>query len=846
MLLGSMPQRVHFSKMSVVKVVYGEVMTEEELLRVIARAKRENSTNLDLSSNQLSGLPESIGALSNLRVLDLRNNQLKRLSAAIGQLTNLQELYLYDNQLTNLPAAIGQLANLVILGLSDNQLIGLPDSLGQLKSLEILFLSGNNLTRLSPLVGELSSLIRLSLSENSLIELPSEIGQLVNLQRLDILSNKLTKLPESIAQLPNLQEVDTSGNPIQRIQIRMPKSNGRVISKQQIPKPIAVSALNTAKIMVVGQGNTGKTSLVKRLIHNQFALNETPTDGVSIEKWNVDFSTVVNKSEQEKNLGYFNVWDFGGRENMHSTHQLCMTERSLYLLVVNNNESDNHNLIEYWLQLISSRAKNSPVFIIGNKNDQASLDASYHDYRLKYVNIKGVFSVSCLDANGIPELSHYILKEVLNLQHLRTSFSQDWSAVKTKVENLNKGYITYAEYCQICGECNITSASVQQNLLELLRDLGTISVFYRDQPLSDTPVFNPAWIMYGIYKILNDHFLMSECKGILNEHMLTRILTTFQCNKREFTYTSEKHRLILETMVKLELCCKMNDKRSFLVPFLLPKEELVDAHLDRWSGTLQFQYHYAISPHSIIAYLMVRCGGLINKNLYWYHGVILESNDNYALVKSDPKEKKISIYVAGSPSTRRDFLLMLRHEFSAIHQIFGAFADPYVPLPDFPNIVVSYQQLLDSQAEGVEVVVPQGLRQKINVRELLDTIDVPDQLAHQFTVNGNGQTAQQVVTSIQTTSVQTNAAVSSEYVPSHLFAGYKNFYPAVTNPQLQEVQEIALRLVQGDLVDGEVDLLSSHLRAPLADAIQHLLGIPVLASERPDFQSMMIDDPFLE
>ncbi len=842
MLLGFMPQPVHFSEMSVVKVVYGEVMTEEELLRVIARAKRENSTSLDLSGNQLTSLPESIGALSNLRVLDLRNNRLKRLSAAIGQLTNLQELYLYDNQLTNLPAAIGQLTNLVILGLSDNQLIGLPDSLGQLQNLEILFLSGNNLARLSPLVGQLSSLIRLSLSENSLVELPSEIGKLVNLQRLDILSNKLTKLPESIAQLPHLQKVDTSGNPIQNVPVRIPKSSGKVTLEQQIPRPLAASALNTAKIIVVGQGNTGKTSLVKRLIHNQFALNETPTDGVSIEKWNVDFSTVVNNSEQEKNLGYFNVWDFGGRENMHSTHQLCMTERSLYLLVVNNNESDNHNLIEYWLQLISSRAKNSPVFIIGNKNDQASLDASYHDYRLKYDNIKGIFSVSCLDANGIPELSYDILKEVLSFQHLRTSFSQDWSAVKTKLENLNKGYITYAEYCQICGECNITSASVQQDLLELLRDLGTISVFYRDQPLSDTPVFNPAWIMYGIYKILNDHFLLSECKGILNEHMLTRILTTFQCNKREFTYTSEKHRLILKTMVKLELCCKMNDQRSFLVPFLLPKEELVEAQLDRWSGTLQFQYHYSISPHSIIAYLMVRCGGLINKNLYWYHGVILESNDNYALVKSDPKEKKIFIYVAGSPSTRRDFLLMLRHEFSAIHQIFGDFAvDAYVPLPDFPAIAISYQQLLDSQAEGVEVIVPQGLRQKVNVREILDTVDVPADLVHQFTVNGNAQTAQQVVTSIQT-----NGAVRSEYVPSHLFAGYQNLYPAVTNPQLQEVHEIALRLVQGDLVDGEVDLLSSHLRAPLADAIQHLLGIPVLASERPGFQSIMIDDPFLE
>ncbi len=871
---------VHFSDMNVVKVVYGEVMTQEELLQVIVRARRENTVSLDLSGSKLTSLPDSIRQLSNLRILDLRNNQLKRLSDAVGQLTNLQELYLYDNQLTNLPETIGQLQNLQILGLSDNQLINLPASIGQLADLKILFLSGNSLTRLPPFIGQLLSLVRLSLSENSLIELPIEIGQLVNLQRLDVGSNKLRSLPESIGQITNLQFLDlsnnqltllpqaidqiinlqslnTSGNPLHHIP---PKSSeSRILLNQQSKSPVlrmplardqsAVSSLNEVKIIVVGQTNTGKTSLVKRLIHNQFALNESSTDGVSIEKWPVDFATIANTDPPERNnRGCLHVWDFGGQESIHTVHQLCLTEHSLYLLVVDNSKSEAENCIEYWLQLIASCAKSSPVFIVGNKQDQASLDISYSNYRQKYVNLKDFFSVSCRDAQGITDLNQHILKEAMILQSLKASYPSKWLAVKTKLENLNKGYITYAEYSQLCVESQVVAESAQQDLLTLLHNLGIVLVFYQDQLLDDTAIFNPAWIMHGIYRIFNDHFLISECKGILTEHMLNRILTPFQSNKREFTYTPEKHRFILETMVKLELCCRMKDRRSFLIPALLPHEELPEAQLDRWRGALQFRYCYGVFPHGLLWRLMVRCSELIDDNFYWRNGVILKSKDNRALIKCDQQEKTISLYISGSPDTRRDLLLILRHEFAAIHQILGGFeVDAGVPLPDSPSIVISYQQLLESRAAGIEAMVPPGLRQKINVCDLLNTVDLPNKMGQEIF---NGQTVQQVVTSIQENRVTDRhdelISVPLAAENNDFFVGKNSSYPSVSKEQLQEVHDIAWRLVQGDLVDGEVDLLSAHLREPLADAIHHLLSLPAAIPERADFRSVMIDDPFLD
>jgi GTPase SAR1 family protein len=76
-------------------------------------------------------------------------------------------------------------------------------------------------------------------------------------------------------------------------------------------------------VLLLGQGAVGKTSLVKRLTTNTFDPNEAKTEGIDIHRWQVN----VDKEEI-----YLNIWDFGGQEIMHATHQFFLTKRSLYLL----------------------------------------------------------------------------------------------------------------------------------------------------------------------------------------------------------------------------------------------------------------------------------------------------------------------------------------------------------------------------------------------------------------------------------------------------------------------------------------------------------------------------------
>jgi hypothetical protein len=84
---------------------------------------------IDLGTNRLTSLPESIKNLTNLRELNLYENRLTSLPTEIGNLRELRVLDLSFNLLTYLPAEIRRLTNLKELDLGNNLLIPWPTEL---------------------------------------------------------------------------------------------------------------------------------------------------------------------------------------------------------------------------------------------------------------------------------------------------------------------------------------------------------------------------------------------------------------------------------------------------------------------------------------------------------------------------------------------------------------------------------------------------------------------------------------------------------------------------------------------------------------------------------------------
>ena len=670
---------------------------------------------LSLAGNKLRALPSEIGMLTNLGELNLAGNEIHTLPPEIGNLISLTKLNLIANKLESIPLEIEHLKNLKSLQLSQNRISSLPSEIKHLSNLETLalgdsWLGGNELTVLPAWIGKLSGLRNLEISSNKIYSLPPEIGKLTNLVLLDVSGNELEALPSEIKKITNLKELNLKGNANLPIP---PEILKRIDSPAVILNTYfgGQRPLYEAKAIFVGQGSVGKTSLVKRIIKKSFEQGEDKTEGIEISSWKVDSENDIQSKIS------LNIWDFGGQEVMHATHQFFLTKRSLYLLVLDSRLTQEENRVEYWLKIIQSFSDNSPVLIVGNKIDQHSLDIDRTGLQKKYSNIVGILETSAATGVGIEELKAAITEQVNGLPHVRDLLPESWFAVKTKLEGLRQeeNFITQDKYLDLCAENEVSDESSQRTLIGFLHDLGVVLHFQDDPRLESLGILNPQWVTNGVYKILNSHELFKN-KGVLERAMLNEILNAPE-------YPSNKRLFIVDMMRKFELCYDLVPDKKFLVPDLLPKDE---PELS-FNGIPAFEYAYPVLPSSVVTRFIVRMSQKIDDGFVWRTGVLLKIGNNHALVKADIEDKKISISIGGLEHTRRDALSAIRYQLDEIHEsIKGLNPQKRVPIPNAPNAEAQdYEYLLMLEREGQDtLMVKDGVRLvKVNVRAVLSGIE---------------------------------------------------------------------------------------------------------------------------
>jgi small GTP-binding protein len=460
--------------------------------------------------------------------------------------------------------------------------------------------------------------------------------------------------------------------------------------------------LNEAKVIFVGEGGVGKTSLIKRLTDGTFKPHENRTQGLDIRPlW-------LNINDQSIKL---DLWDFGGQE----IYKLFLTRRStLYILVLNNRFLEKGNRPEYWLKIIETFGGNSPVLLVGNGSDEEHLHINRNALISKYPNIKGFFEVSCKTGEGIDDLRNFIKQTISSLPHTFALIPKTWFEIKAALANLNEDYIAYEDYQSICAEHGLIQSTDQSLLINFLHDLGSV-LYFDSSRLGDTIIINFKWLTKAIYSISNSYLIMKD-KGTVSFDSLTKIL---DCN----CYPINKHRFILDIMQSFQLCYELKNER-FLIPSLLSIDIPLEVELQDWNDSLQFQYRYDFLPENIVFLFIVRQNQFIDQNFFWHNGVVLKFKENLAQIVADFEEETINIFVAGLFNTRRDTLAAIRYELNSIHMTFANLqVSERVPIPNYPNFSVDYQTLLACEREGIREIIPDGMTTPINVQLLMNGIE---------------------------------------------------------------------------------------------------------------------------
>lgn len=652
--------------------------------------------------------------------LNLRGHQLpKDPHAWLVELPHLRYLNLSETGVSAL--AIPDLPNLVVLNVSDNpdlERLELPDSFPELlradisrcalrevdwpscSKLEWLDAGYNKLYKLN-FTGTCPKLIFLNLRENELTRLHFPVGfeglhylyagncklrelvidgEMPNLNILDLRKNQLSELP--VKQYEQLETLYVQDNPLtgyEEQQIKGDKS-GNANEIIGLLRNIAASGEVPncrAKLVVVGNGRTGKTCLVKRLRGEECLGDEIFTHGISISRLTKEHLPDVKTDQLD-----LKVWDFGGQEVYYATHQFFLSEEAVYIYAWTDEEIAQANrerdrvkspvsigekwrAHDYWLANIRMHGKASAIVPVKTHCLQTQKTFPYKKlkkfYKLQYRALD--FDAKSSEPAYLHGLKEELTRAVNNISILGKPFPRNYDSLIETLGQVRKeltvqrnalGEVSRAKFAELAGKHKIEEKDYE-NLLSYLRTTGEI-IYYPDpdnEQLKDRIFIDPEGLTTAVYKLLKDHDRLSEEEGIFDND-----------------YAKEKFGeanwvVLLELLIAFDLIYrKVTDTGvSFVAPQYLPKlptrgnaQAIFNGH--KREKELQYELRYPhFMPENVMINLLSRYGpyaeGVVYSNAIYFlkhdgrEGCVIE------LVADEDDTSIIQVYTRASAAGRQ-------------------------------------------------------------------------------------------------------------------------------------------------------------------------------------------------
>ena len=577
-------------------------------------------------------MPESLSELTNVTQLDLSENEIQKFPEFLSKLTNLIQLDLSDNEIQKFPESLSELTNLTQLNLSENAIQKFPESLS-----------------------ELTNLTQLNLSYNSIKEFPESLSELTNLTQLNLSYNNIKEFPESLSELTNLIVLDLNGNAIENPPLEITNEGIKSIRDYFRQLAEGEDQIYEAKLIIVGEGGAGKTTLAKKLEDPDYQLqqNEPTTEGIDVITWKFPIP------EKDR---YFqvNIWDFGGQEIYHATHQFFLTKRSLYALVADTRKEDTD--FYYWLNVVELLTDNSPVLIVKNEKQDRHREININALRGQFSNLKETLATNLSNNRGLPQIITNIQNYIKQLPHIGQTLPKTWIQVRAALEQDNRNYISLQEYLDICQTNGFTKHSDKLQLSQYLHDLGVCLHFQdkEDSILYKTVILKPKWGTDAVYAVL-DNKQVTRNQGCFTREELKDIW-------HEEKYAPMRGEL-LELMKKFQLCYEIPScPDTFISPQLLSENQ---PEYD-WNETNNLILRYAypdFMPKGIISRFIVAMHQYIEQQDYvWKSGVILRQGNTRAEIIENYGKREIRVRVVGE--NKRNLMTVITYEIDKLNDSF--------------------------------------------------------------------------------------------------------------------------------------------------------------------------------
>ncbi|SDK96627.1 internalin A [Catalinimonas alkaloidigena] len=622
-------------------------------------------THLDCLGVPLKDI-DVVQALTELEYLDVSQTSISDLTP-LTELKSLKSLSFSSTEVSNLTPISG-LVKLEVLCFDCTNVHDLSP-LTNLSSLEAIFFYENPITDLQPL-STLTQLKGLHFASTPVHDL-QPIWYLKELRSLS-LGGKINKFPRFILQLEKLEGLELLGCSVGDIpdEFHDIEDEAHCLSNvrnwfKALERGEVLN--NEVKIVLIGNGTVGKSSLMERLLYDSFAPGLPSTHGIEIDSWSISLAD----DSQVKTW----FWDFGGQDIYHATHRLFLRTKALFLLVWDAETEQRHRYAEeiggtlipfqheplaYWLEYTWVLGDGSPVIVVQNKTDRDGEQYASRDLQEKYPNLKFFRNVSAATGRGLSQLKETMVETLAEMPELQQKMPESWYNARAQVRVLSDKQISVARFTELCTSQGVPEEEVP-TLLYFFHETGVF--FHRKGIFHDQIILDQQWAINAVYTLFDREKVYHELLGKQGRFTLAYLQ---QRAWQEFS--KEECELFISFMESCEICFCLDSpydpNATYLAPALLPKTRPSVIHFA--PADLYFQYRHQFLHSALIQRFIVRTGRLSKQHLLWRNGIELSWDGNEALVEARPDDKTINILVRGPQAQL--LLDLIRKEFDNMHE----------------------------------------------------------------------------------------------------------------------------------------------------------------------------------
>ena len=703
-------------------------------------------------------LPRELWQLSSLRSLtlwhlDIGDSDAIAIAMRLPQLTtlNLPINSVGDTAVTSIANCLGQVRSLELEGnhVSDDGVRAIAYGLPQVKKLG---LAGNSVSDVGlAAIGEhLHRLVELNLESNEQVTTIAPLAKLSGLSTLNIAKTGVTDLSplksRVLAGAPVKWSESTWEGP--GIYVRgCPLTHPTVEVVRQGPEAVlnyfreieaqGVDQLFEAKVLIVGEGGAGKTSLIRRLYQPELPLpaEDETTRGIDVHRH--DFRTAAGRDFR------INVWDFGGQQIYHATHQFFLTKNSLYVLV-DDTRSDHKSVhddgFKYWLEVIETFSDGSPVLIFQNEKGGRSKQIDEAGIKGRFPNVVGVYRGNLEHPDAADAVRRAVEHFTQELPHIGDAVPKKWVSIRESLEELaqSRPYIPQDEYFGLYEQHLELDRVKALHLSRYLHDLGVCLHFQQSRELRRTVFLQNQWVTDAVFRILDDEVVKTQ-RGQFTLQDCDRLWTDDGYENMELELRA--------LMVQFELCYQLPDtgEETWLAPQLFSPSK--PAVLKDWAapGDLVLTYRYAFLPKGLVSRLIVRMHRFVRQpDLCWNQGVLFEQGETQVLVETAARGNEIGLRARGPEG--KALLSVIASDLDALNASFEGLADKvgkWVPCVCDDCVKLTEPHLFEQQHllrrkrhNRLTIECPKSYAD-VEVLELLDGLK-PEQLPAWATETPNG------------------------------------------------------------------------------------------------------------